>query len=165
MSQPKALRSRVRSYFSELCQASCSFRSSFTFSGFLATAVNLCYSTATGPKRVANSMQKHLPRCSMDFLFHNFHVFWSVHSFSSIWNSSTIPIYKIRKPLDWPASFQPTSLTTCVSSCLSAIFYSIYSSVWSLNFIFPFSFSISRFPSGTTYSIAQILYLFQSISN
>ena len=41
---------------------------------------------------------------------------WSVHSFPSIWKtSSIILIHKMEKPLDSPASFRPISLTSCVS--------------------------------------------------
>ena len=121
VSQPKALRSRARAYLSELCRATCpveshsSFCSLFSPAEFLATASNLSSSTATGPDKVAYSMLKHLPRSGMDFLLHIFNLSWSSHSFPSIWKkSSIIPIHKMGKPLDTPASFQPISLTSCV---------------------------------------------------
>ena len=49
---------------------------------------------------------KHLPRFGMNFLLHIFNLSWSSHSFPSIWKtSSIIPIHKIGKSLDSPASF------------------------------------------------------------
>ena len=122
VSQPKALRSRVRGYLSELCRATCpeeshsSFCTPFSPAEFLAAASNLTSSTATGPDKVAYPMLKHLPRSGMDFLLHIFNLSWSSHSFPSIWKtSSIIPIHKMGKPLDSPASFRPISLTSCVS--------------------------------------------------
>ena len=61
-------------------------------------------------------MLKHPPRSGMDFLLHIFNLSWSSHSFPSIWKrSSIIPIHKMGKPLDSPASFRPISLIICVS--------------------------------------------------
>ena len=74
VSQPKALRSRVRGYLSELRRATCpeeshsSFCSPFTLAEFFGAASNLPSSTATGPDKVAYPMLKHLPRSGMDFL-------------------------------------------------------------------------------------------------
>ena len=120
--QPKALRSRVRGYLTELRQATCpveshsSFCSPFSTAEFLAAASNLSSSTATGPDIVSYPVLKHLPRSGMDFLLHIFNVSWSSHSLPSIWKtSSIIPIHKMGKPLDSPASFRPISLTSCVS--------------------------------------------------
>ena len=122
VSQPKALRSRARGYLTELRRATCSvefhssFCSPFSPGEFLAAASNLSLSTATGPDKVAYPMLKHLPRSGMDFLLHIFNLSWSSHSFPSIWKtSSIIPIHKMGKPLDSPASFRPISLTSCVS--------------------------------------------------
>ena len=82
-----------------------SFCSPFTLAEFLAAASNLSSSTATGPNKVAYPMLKHLPRSGMDFLLHIFNLSWSSHSFPSIWKtSSIIPIHKMGKPLDSPAS-------------------------------------------------------------
>ena len=121
VSQPKALRSRARGYLTELRRATCSveshssFCSPFSPAEFLAAASNLSSSTATGPDKVAYPMLKHLPRSGMDFLLHIFNLSWSSHSFPSIWKtSSIIPIHKMGKPLDSPASFRPISLTSCV---------------------------------------------------
>ena len=128
VSQPKALHSRTRDYLSELRQATCpkeshlSFCSPFSPADFLAAASNLSSSTAIGPDKVAYPMLKHLPRSAMDFLLHIFNLFWSSHSFPSIWKtSSIIPIHKMGKPLDSPASFQPISLTSCVSKLFERI--------------------------------------------
>ena len=139
ISQSKALRSSARGYLTELRRATCpeeshsSFCSPFTLAEFLAAASNLSSSTATGPDKVAYPMLKHLPRSGMDFLLHIFNLFWSLHSFPSIWKtSSIIPINKMGKPLDSPASFRPISLT----SCLNASFYPVYFSFWNL---IPFS--------------------------
>ena len=74
VSQPKALRSRARGYFSELRRATCpkeshsSFCSPFSPAEFLAAASNLSSSTATGPDKVVYVMLKHLARSGMDFL-------------------------------------------------------------------------------------------------
>ena len=70
-------------------------------------------------------MLKHLPRSGMDFLLHIFNLSWSSHSFPSIWKtSSIIPIHKMGKPLDSPASFRPISLTSCVSKLFERIILS-----------------------------------------
>ena len=96
VSQPKALRSRVRDYLSELCRATCpvethsSFCSPFTPTEFLAAASNLSSSTTTGPNKVAYPRLKHLPRSGMDFLLHIFNLSWTLHSFPSIWKTSSI---------------------------------------------------------------------------
>ena len=122
VSQPKALRSGARSYFSELRRPMCpeeshsSFCSPFSPAEFFAAASKLSSSTATGPNKVAYPMLKHLPRSGMDFLLHIFNLFWSSHSFPSIWKTSSIYlIHKMGKPLDSPAFFRPISLTSCVS--------------------------------------------------
>ena len=131
VSQPKALRSRARGYLSELCRATCpeeshsSFCSLFSPAEFLAAASNLTPSTATGPDKVAYPMLKHLPRSGMDFLLYIFNLSWSSHSFPSIWKtSSIIPIHKMGKPLDSPATFRPISLTSCVSKLFERIILS-----------------------------------------
>ena len=131
MSQPKALRSRARDYLTELRRATCSveshssFCSPFTPAEFHAAASNLSSSTAIGPDKVAYPMLKHLPRSGMDFLLHIFNLSWSSHSFPSIWKtSSIIPIHKMGKPLDSPASFRPISLTSCVSKLFERIILS-----------------------------------------
>ena len=128
VSQPKGVRSRARGYLSELCRATCpveshsSFRFPFYPAEFLAAASNLSSSTATGPDKVAYPMLKHLPRSGMDFLLHIFNLSWTLHSFPSIWwTSSIIPIQKMGKPLDSPAFFRPISLTSCVSKLFARI--------------------------------------------
>ena len=69
----------------------------------------------------------------MDLLFYIFNLSWSSHSFPSIWKtSSIIPIHKMGKPLDSPASFRPISLTSCVSKLFERIILSVYSSFWNL---------------------------------
>ena len=115
-----------------------SFCSPFSPTKFHATASNLSSSTATGPDKVAYPMLKHLPRYGMDFLLHIFNLSWSSHSFPSIWNtSSIIPIHKMGKPLDSPASFLPISLSLPASqSFLNKSSYPVYSFFWSL---IPFS--------------------------
>ena len=67
-------------------------------------------------------MLKHLPGSGMDFFLHIFNLSWTLHSFLSIWKtSSIIPIHKMGKPLDSPASFRPISLTSCVSKLFERI--------------------------------------------
>ena len=129
--QPKALRSRARGYLSELRRATrpveshLSFCSPFSPAEFLAAASNLSSFTATGPDKVAYPMLKHLPSSSMDFLLHIFILSWTSHSFPCIWRtSSIIPIHKMGKPLDSPASFRPISLTFCVSKLFESIILS-----------------------------------------
>ena len=131
ISQPKALHSTARVYLSELCQATCpeeshsSFCFPFTLVEFVMVAFNLSSSTATSPDKVAYPMLKHLPRSGMDFLLHIFNLFWFLHFFPSIWTtSSTIPIHKMGKPLDSPASFRPISLTSCISKLFERIILS-----------------------------------------
>ena len=131
VSQPKALCSRARGYLSELRGATCpeeshsSFCSPFSLTELLAAASNLYPSTATGPDKVAYPMLKHLPCSGMDLLLHIFNLSWSSHSFPSIWKtSSIIPIHKMGKHLDSPASFWPISLTSCVSKLFERIILS-----------------------------------------
>ena len=131
VSQPKALRDKGRGYLSKLRRATCpveyysSFCSPFSPAEFLAAASNLSSSTATGPEKVAYPMLKHLPRSGMDLLLYIFNLSWFSHSFPSIWKtSSIIPIHKMGKPLDSPASFRPISLTSCVSKLFERIILS-----------------------------------------
>ena len=114
-----------------------SFYSLFSSIEFFADASNISPSTATGPDKVAYPMQKHLPCSGINFLLHIFNLSWTLHSFPSIWKtSSIISIHKMGKPLNSPASFQSISFTSCVSKFLNVSFYPIYSSFWNLN---PFS--------------------------
>ena len=129
--QPKALHSRARGYLSELHRATCpeeshlSFCSPFSPAELFSAASNLSSSTATGTDKVAYPMLKHLPRSGMDFLLHIFNLSWTLHSFPSIWKtSSIIPIHKMGKPLNSPDSFQPISLTSCVSKLFERIILS-----------------------------------------
>ena len=169
ISQPKALRSRARGYLSELRRATCSeeshlsFCSPFSPAGFLAAASNLSSSTATGPDKVAYPMLKHLPRSGMDFLLYIFNLFWSSHSFPSIWKtSSIIPIHKMGKPLDSPASFRPISLASCVSKLFERIILSCLLFFLESNSIL--SPRQAGFRPGRS-TLDQILYLSQSISD
>ena len=131
VSQPKTLRSRARGYLSELRRATCleeshsSFCSPFSLAEFHTVASSLSSSTATGPDKVAYPMLKHLPRSGMGYLLHIFNLSWSLHSIPSIWKtSSIIPIHKMGKPLDSPASFRPISLTSCVLKLFKRIILS-----------------------------------------
>ena len=169
VSQPKALRSRARGYLSELRRATCSeeshssFCSPFSLGEFLAAASNLFSSTATGPDKVAYPMLKHFPRSGMDFLLHIFNLSWSSHSFPSMWKtSSVIPIHKMGKPLNSPASFRPISLTSCVSKLFERIILSRLLFFLESNSIL--SFRQASFRPGRS-TLDQILYLSQSISN
>ena len=131
VSQPKALRSRARGYLTELCRATCSeeshssFCSPFLLAKFLVAASNLSSSSTTDPDKVAYPMLKHLPCSGMDLLLYIFNLSWSLHSFPSIWKtSSIITIHKMGKPLDSPASFRSISLTSCVSKLFECIILS-----------------------------------------
>ena len=169
VSQPKALRSRARGYLCELRRATCSvefhssFCSPFSLAECLAAASNLSSSTATGPDKVVYPMLNHLPRSGMDLLLYIFNLSWSSHSFASIWKtSSIIPIHKMGKPLDSPATFRPISLTSCVSKLFERI-------ILSRLFFFQESNSIlSARPAGFRpgrSTLDQILYLSQSVSD
>ena len=169
VSQPKTLRSRARGYLTELRQATCSveshssFCSPFSPAEFLAAASNPSSSTATGPDKVAYPMLKHLPRSGMDFLLHIFNLSWSSHFFPSIWKtSSIIPIHKMGKPLDSPASFRPISLTSCVSKLFERIILSRLLFFLESNSIL--SPRQAGFRPGRS-TLDQILYLSQSISD
>ena len=169
VSQPKALRNRARGYLSEVHRATCleesysSFCSHFSFAEFLSAASNLSSSSATGPDKVAYRMLKHLSRSGMDFLLHIFNLSWSSHSFPSIWKtSSIIPIHKMGKPLDSPASFWPISLTSCVSKMFERIILSCLLFFLKSNSIL--SPRQAGFRPGRS-TLDQILYLSQSISD
>ena len=169
VSQPKTLRSKARGHLTELRGATCnmeshsSFCSPFTPAEFLAAASNLTPSTATGPDKVAYSMLKHLPRSGMDFLLYIFNLSWSSHFFPSIWKtSSIIPIHKMGKPLDSPASFRPISLTSCVSKLFERIILSRLLFFLESNSIL--SPRQAGFRPGRS-TLDQILYLSQSISD
>ena len=169
ISQPKALHSRAIGYLSELRRATCSeeshssFCSPFSLAEFLAAASNLSSSSTTGPDKVAYPMPKHLPRSGMDFLLYIFNLSWSSHFFPSIWKtSSIIPIHKMGKPLDSPASFWPISLISCISKLFEHIILSC------LLFFLESNFILSPGQAGFCLlrsTLDQILYLSQSISN
>ena len=169
VSQPKALRSRARGYLTELRRATCSveshssFCSPFSPAEFLAAASNLTSSTATSPDKVAYPMLKHLPRSGTDLLFYIFNLSWFSHSFPSIWKtSSIIPIHKMGKPLDSPASFRPISLTSCVSKLFERIILSRLLFFLESNSIL--SPRQASFRPGRS-TLDQILFLSQSISD
>ena len=166
VSQPKAMRSGARGYLTELRRATCpeefhsSFCSPFTPAEFLAAASNPSSFTATGPYKVAYPM---LTRSGMDFLLHMFNLSWTSHSFPSIWKtSSIIPIHKMGKPLDSPASFRPISLTSCVSKLFERIILSRLLFFLESNSIL--SPRQAGFRPGRS-TLDQILYFFQYISD
>ena len=108
-------------------------------------------------------MLKHLPRSGMDLLLYIFNLSWSSHSFPSIWKTSSIvPIHKMGKPLDSPASFQPISLTSCVSKLFERIILSRLLFFLESNSIL--SPRQAGFRPGRS-TLDQILYLSQSISD
>ena len=116
----------------------------------------------TGPDKVAYSLLKHLPRSGMDFL-HIFNHSWSLHSFPSIWKtSSIIPIHKMG---NLSTLLLPSGLSLAppaYQSFFNASYYPVYSSFWNL---IPFSLSPpGRFPPWTS-SLDQIPYVSQSISD
>ena len=136
---------------------------SFLTAEFVVAASNLSSSTATGPDKVAYPMLKHLPRSGMDFLLYIFNLSWSSHPFPSIWKtSSIIPIHKIGKPLNSPASFRPISLTSCVSKLSECIILSRLLFFLESNSI-PSPRQAGFCPGQST--LDQILYLSQSISD
>ena len=133
--------------------------SAFSPAEFLAAATNL--STATGPDKVAYPMLKYLSRSDIDFFLHIFNLCWTSHSFPSIWKtSSIIPIHKMGKPLDSPASFRPISLTSCVSKLFEHIILSRSLFLEFNSILFPRQ---AGFRPGRS-TLDQILFLAQSIS-
>ena len=167
VSQPKALRSGARGYLSELHRAMCPeeshlFCSPFSPAEFLVAASDLFSSIATKPDKVAYPVLKHLPRSGMDFLLY-INLSWSLHSFPSICKtSSIIPIYKMEKPLESPASFRPISVTSCVSKLFERIILSRLLFFLESNSILSpcqASFCPGRF------TLDQSLYLSQSMSD
>ena len=106
-------------------------------------------------------MLKHLPRSGMDFLLHIFNLSWTLHFFPSIWKtSSIIPIRKMGKPLDSPASYRPLSLTSCVSRLFERIVLSCL--LFFLRFNSILSPRQAGFRPGRS-TLDQILYLSQFI--
>ena len=110
-----------------------SFCSSFNSTEFLGAVSSLFSSTATGPDKVAYPMLKHLSRSGMDFLLHIFNLSWTLHSFPSIWKtSSIIPIHKMGS---LSTLLLPSGLFLSLSayqSFLNTSFYPVYSSFWNL---------------------------------
>ena len=134
-----------------------SFCSLFFPAEFLTAATNLSSSTATSPNEVAYPMLKHLPRSGIIF-----NLSWSLHFFPSIWKTSIIPIHKMGKPLDSPASFRSISLITYVSKLFERIILS------RPHFFLESNSILSPFQAGFRpgWSILdQILFLSRSISN
>ena len=102
-------------------------------------------------------MLKHLPRSGMDFLLHIFNLSWTSHSFPPI--LKIIPIHKMGKPLDSPASFRPISLNSSVFERIRLsrpLFFLESNSI-----LFPRQ---AGFRPGRS-TLDQILFLSQSISD
>ena len=99
----------------------------------------------------------------MDFLLYIFNLSWTLHSFLSIWKTSfIIPIHKMGKPLDSPASFRHISLTSCVSKLFERIILS------RLLFFLESNSILSPRQAGFRHgrsTLDQILYLSQLISD
>ena len=83
-------------------------------------------------------MLKHFPHSSINFLLHIFNLSWSLHFFSSIWETSfIIPIHTIGKLLDSLSSFGLISFSPpAFQSFLKASFDRVYFSFWSLTSFF-----------------------------
>ena len=108
-------------------------------------------------------MLKHLPRSGIDFFLYIFNLSWSLHSFPSIWKtSSIIPIQKMGKPLDSPAFLRLISLTSCVSKLFERIILSRLLLFLESNAILS-PRQVGFRPGRST--LDQILYLSQSISD
>ena len=108
-------------------------------------------------------MLKHLPRSGMNF-FSTSSIFPGLCiPFLSIWKaSSIIPIHKVGKPLDSPASFRPIFLTFYVSKLFERIILS------RLLFFLESNFILSPRQAGfhpEQSTLDQILFLAQSISD
>ena len=99
----------------------------------------------------------------MDFFLYIFNLSWSSHSIPSIWKTSfIIPIYKMGKPLDSPASFRSLFLTSCASKLFKRIIPSgLLFFLESNSILFPRQ---AGFRPGRS-KLDQILFLSQSISD
>ena len=169
VTMPKALRSRAKAYLNNLRHSSCpldihsSFCSPFSVTEFHTAIAALSSSTSSGPDRIAYPMLKHLPPSGISLLLHIFNLSWSSHTFPSIWKASTIiPIHKMGKPRNAPASFRPICLTSCVSKLfermvLSRLLYFLESN----SILSPCQ---AGFRPGRS-TLDQILYLSQSVSD
>ena len=108
-------------------------------------------------------MLKYLPRSGMNFRLHIFNVSWTLHSFPSIWTtSSIILINKMGKPLDFSASLRPISLTSCVSK--------LYEGIIRTHLLFFLESNSILSPCQASFcpeqsTLDQILYISQSISD
>ena len=108
-------------------------------------------------------MPKHHPCFGMNFLLHISNLSWSSQPLPSIWKtSSIIPIHKMGKPLNSPASFRPISLTSCVSKLFQCIVLSCLLFFLKSNSIL--SPHQAGFHPGRS-TLDQILFLSQSISD
>ena len=97
----------------------------------------------------------------MDFLPHIFNLSSTLHSFPSIWKTSSIlPIHKMGKPLNSPASFRPIFLTSYISKLFERIILSRLLFFLESNCIL--SPRQAGFRSGRSI-LDQILFLSQSI--
>ena len=106
-------------------------------------------------------MLKHLLCSGMDFL-HIFNLFWTLHSFPSLWKTfSIIPIYKMGKPLYYPAFFRPISLTSWVLQLFECITLSCVFFLESNSILLPCQ---AGFRHGRS-TLDQILFLSQTISD
>ena len=99
----------------------------------------------------------------MDFLLHILNLSCFLHSFPSIWKtSSIIPIHKMGKHLDSPACFRPISFTSSISKLLECIILSDLLFFLESNSILS-SCQVGFCPGRST--LDQILYLSQFILN
>ena len=88
-----------------------------------------CLSHAKAPSSLWHGFSYSRFQSLLEFAFLSFH----------LEDMFYIPVHKMGKPLDSPASFRPISLTSCVSKLLNASFYPVYSSFWNL---IPFSLPV-----------------------
>ena len=82
-------------------------------------------------------MLKYFPRSEMEFLFHVFNLSWTLHSFPSIWKTSSL--FSSSRWENLSILLLPSDLSLsppAYQSFLNASFYPVYSSFWNL---IPFS--------------------------
>ena len=161
--QPNALRSRARGYLSELQRSRShekshsSFYSPFSPTKILSAATNLFSSGCNWPSQSRLFHAEAPSSLWHGFSSLHFQYFWSLHSFSFIWKTPyTIPIHKMIKSFDSPASFRPISLASGVSKVFKSIILSRLLFFLESNFIL---IPLSRFPLRTIYSRTNSLYL------
>ena len=94
----------------------------FTMRELEETLKQLEIGKSTGQDQIENSMLKHLPPITKQYLLDLYNKLWTEHSFPKEWKTSIIlPILKPGKEMTNPKNYRPISLTSCVCKLLERI--------------------------------------------